>query len=64
MDARQIWRAAQGDLQLQMTRASYDTWVKDSRGLSYEDGALIVAVSSPYARQWLQHRLLGAIKRT
>ena len=47
-----------------MTRAGYDTWVKDSRGLSYEDGALIVAVSSPYARQWLQHRLLGAIKRT
>lgn len=64
MDARRIWRAAQGDLQLQMTRASYDTWLIDSHGLSYEDGTLVVAVSSPYTQQWLQHRLLGTIKRT
>lgn len=64
MGPRRIWQAAQGELQLQLTRATYETWVKDSYGLSYEDGSLIVAVENPYAKEWLENRLLGTIKRT
>ncbi|MBI2846119.1 MAG: chromosomal replication initiator protein DnaA, partial [Chloroflexi bacterium] len=64
MGPRRIWQAAQGELQLQLTRATYETWVKDSHGLSYEDGTLIVAVENLYAKEWLETRLLGTIKRT
>lgn len=64
MGPRRIWQAAQGELQLQLTRATYETWVRDSYGLSYEDGTLVVAVENPYAKDWLENRLLGTIKRT
>ncbi len=47
-----------------MTQATYDTWLRDSRLLRYEDGTFIVAVKSGYAKDWLETRLLPTIKRT
>ncbi len=64
VDAHRIWQAAQGELQLQMTRATYDTWLKGTVAVSYEDGLLIVGTENPYAKEWLENRLLGTIKRT
>jgi len=64
MNADQIWRAALGELQLQMTRPTFDTWLKNTRAISYEDGTLIVGVHSAYAKDWLENRLLSIIKRT
>lgn len=64
VDAHRIWQVAQGELQLQMTRATYDTWLKGTFAVSYEDGLLIVGTESPYAKEWLENRLLGTIKRT
>lgn len=64
VDAHRTWQAAQGELQLQMTRATYDTWLKGTFAVSYEDGLLIVGTQNPYAKEWLENRLLGTIKRT
>jgi len=64
VDAHRIWQAAQGELQLQMTQATYDTWLKGTSAVSYEDGLLIVGTENPYAKEWLENRLLGTIKRT
>ena len=64
MNADQIWKAALGELQLQMTRPTFDTWLKNTRAISYEDGTLIVGVHSAYAKDWLDNRLLAIIKRT
>ncbi len=59
-----IWSAALGELQLQMTQATFDTWLRDSRLLKYEDGIFVIAVKNGYAKDWLEHRLLATIKRT
>jgi chromosomal replication initiator protein len=63
MDAQRIWGAALGQLQLEMPRATFDTWVRDSRLLTYEDGALVVGVQNAYARDWLEDRLQGMVQR-
>ncbi len=63
MKADQIWQAALGELQLQMTKATFDTWVKPTSVLSYEDGAFVIAVPNAYAQDWLQNRLLSTVKR-
>lgn len=62
--ANEIWQAALGELQLQMTRATFDTWLKYTRLVSYEDGTFIVAAHTTYAKEWLENRLLPQIKRT
>jgi len=64
MNTRQIWQAALGELQLQMPRANFDTWLKDTFILSHEDGVFVVAAPTPFAREWLANRLAGQIKRT
>jgi chromosomal replication initiator protein len=59
-----VWQSALGELQLQMTKATFDTWIKQTRVLAYEDGTFIISVQNGYAKDWLENRLLGSIKRT
>ncbi len=59
-----VWSAALGELQLQMTRATFNTWLRDSKLVRYEDGTFVIGVKSGYAKDWMEHRLLGTIKRT
>jgi len=59
-----IWRAVLGELQMQMPRATFETWVKNTSVVSYEDGAFVIGVPNTYAVEWLENRLAGAIKRS
>ncbi len=62
--AQKLWRAALGELQLQMTRATFDTWLRGSRVISCEGNTFTVYVRHAYAVAWLQNRLLPLIRRT
>ncbi len=68
-NANDIWHGTLGELQLQMTRATFDTWVRPTRALGWEDGhdgstpTLIVGVQSPYAKEWLEARLSMSVQR-
>ncbi len=64
MGAERSWQAALGQLQMEMPRAAYDTWVRDAEYLTYEDGTFVIGVKNAYARDWLQDRLLATVKRT
>ena len=62
MNAERIWQAALGQLQMEMPRAAFDTWVRDAEYLAYEDGEFIIGVQNAYARDWLEDRLLSKVK--
>jgi chromosomal replication initiator protein len=63
MKAEQAWQAALGQLQMEMPKASFDTWVKEAEFLSYEDGQFIIGVPNTYARDWLEGRLNSTTTR-
>lgn len=63
-EAQKQWQAALGELQLQMTRATFDTWLRGSRVIAHEDNRFTVHVRHAYAVDWLQNRLLPVIQRT
>lgn len=63
MKAEQAWQATVGQLQMDMPKAAYDTWVRDTECISYEDGTFIIGVQNAYARDWLESRLSSTIKR-
>jgi chromosomal replication initiator protein len=63
MKAEQAWQAALGQLQMEMPKAAYDTWVRNAEFISYEDGSFIVGVANAYARDWLQSRLQSTATR-
>lgn len=62
--ADKVWHTALGELQLQMTKATFDTWVKQTHVVAYEDGAFIIGVENGYAKDWLENRLHATIQRT
>jgi chromosomal replication initiator protein len=63
MNAEWHWQAALGQIQMEMPRAAFDTWVRDAEFLTYEDGTFVIGVRNAYARDWLQDRLLSTVKR-
>jgi len=63
MDAYQLWQATLGQLQLQLERPTFDTWVRDTRALSYEDGVLVVGVHNVFAQSYLEGRMYGDIQK-
>jgi chromosomal replication initiator protein len=63
MKADQAWQAAIGQLQMEMPKAAFDTWVRDTELVSYEDGSFIIGVQNAYARDWLQSRLSSTVTR-
>ncbi len=63
MKAEKAWQAAVGQLEMEMPKAAFDTWVKDARFITYEDGDFVIGVKNAYARDWLDSRLSSTIAR-
>jgi hypothetical protein len=63
MNAEQAWQSVLGQLQMDMPRASFDSWVRDTRPASYQNGVLTITVRNAYARDWLESRLTSTVNR-
>jgi chromosomal replication initiator protein len=63
MNAQQAWQAALGQLQMEMSKAAFDTWVRSSELVSYKDNIFTIGVPNAYARDWLESRLASTITR-
>ena len=59
----QAWQAALGQLEMEMPKAAFDTWVRETEMLAYEDGSFMIGVHNAYARDWLQSRLSSKVTR-
>ena len=63
MKPDQAWQAALGQLEMEMSKAAFDTWVRDAELLAYEDGSFMIGVQNAYARDWLHSRLSSKVTR-
>lgn len=63
MEGKQAWQVALGQLQLEMPKAAFDTWVRDAELISVSDNIFQVGVHNAYARDWLDSRLKSTITK-
>ncbi|HEY9086901.1 MAG TPA: chromosomal replication initiator protein DnaA [Anaerolineaceae bacterium] len=63
MNAQQAWQATLGQLQMEMSKASYDTWVRSAELIGHGDDTFTVGVQNAYARDWLESRLSSTVIR-
>ena len=61
---KDAWLATLGQLQLQLNRSTFDTWLKGSEVLAYEDGEFVIRVRHAYAKDWLDKHLKSQIVQT
>lgn len=64
MNPEHAWKATLGELELQMTKATFNTWLKDTFLVSCEDNIYTIGVRNAYAKDWLENRLCDTILRT
>ncbi len=64
LSPQEAWEVARSQLRLQMSKGTYDTWVRDTVFVAHEDGAFVIGVPNAYAKDWLSMRLRPLIKRT
>ncbi len=63
MNPQEAWNKAYSQLEIQLDRASFDTWLRAAAFLGYADGVYTVGVPNSYARDMLQHRLYRDVRR-
>ncbi len=63
MNASQAWQATLGQLQMEMSKAAFETWVRDSQLISHEADTFTVGVHNAYACDWLKNRLSSTVTR-
>ena len=64
MDAKQVWRAALGELQVSLSPANYETWVRDTQLIDVDDQKFKIAVPNGFAKDWLETRYRSLISQT
>src|SRR3990170_8840608 len=62
--ATRVWDTALGQLQLQVTRPNFDTWLKDTVGLRSENGSFIIGTPSDFVSEWLSAKMGPVIAKT
>src|SRR4051794_17849763 len=64
MDAKQVWRAALGELQVSLSPANFETWLRDTRLIDVDEQRFRIAVPNGFAKDWLESRYRSLISQT
>jgi len=62
--ANETWLKALGELQTQVSRANFNTWLRNSHGVSLQNGVFVVGTPSAFVAEWLTKRLHTLVKKT
>ena len=60
-DAATTWAAALGQLQLSVNKANFDTWLRETVGLRFDDEIFVVGTNNDFTREWLDIRMRKVI---
>lgn len=63
MNPQQAWQAALGQLQMDMSKAAFDTWVRNTELVTFQNSNFKIGVQNAYARDWLESRLSDTVVR-
>ena len=62
--ARDIWERALGELQIQVSKANFNTWLSGSQGISYQDNVFVVGAPNIFVAECLSKRFHSLIRKS
>ncbi len=62
--AQEIWEAALGELQLQVSKSNYKTWLVKTVGLNFQDGRFLIGVPNTFVAEYLEQNQRSLIEKT
>ena len=64
MDLHELWKAALGEIGLQISKANYKTWLANTSIVDKKNGVVIVAVPNSFTKEWLENKYHKFILRS
>src|SRR3989344_4762305 len=66
MDLNQFWQTTLSEIELQISRPNFATWLKNSQLLDKKDGIALIALPNHFAKNWVENKyhkvILGALR--
>lgn len=66
-DAKQLWDGVLMEMELELPKATFSTWFKDTFIMKYENGTVFLSVPNQFAKEWLfnkYHKIILRALRT
>ncbi len=64
MDLHELWKAALGEIGLQISKANYKTWLANTSIVDKKNGVVTIAVPNSFTREWLENKYHKFILRS
>ncbi len=66
MDLEQMWQSTLGEMQIQLSKAHFATWLKNSQLVEKKDDTVVVALPNNFTKSWVENKyqkhLLGIMR--
>ena len=66
MDLNQLWQLTLSEMEVQLSRANFATWLKNSQLIDNKDGVFFVALPNNFVKEWIennyQKNILGVLR--
>ena len=63
-NAKDVWRTALGELELQVTKPYFETYLKSTSGMSLEGDRFAVAAPNSFVTEWLRLKMKPRVEET
>jgi chromosomal replication initiator protein len=61
--AQQVWEAALGELQVQVNKPNYRTWLSKTHGIGYEKDKFVIGVPNTFVSEYLERNQRSLIEK-
>jgi chromosomal replication initiator protein len=61
---QELWEQVLTTIQMQVSKPSYETWLKATEAIDFKDDTLFIAVPHDFAREWLDNHYAKLIRAT
>lgn len=66
MNLEELWQLTLNEMEVQLSRANFATWLKNSRLVEKKEGTLFVSLPNNFAKEWVENKyqknILGIIR--
>src|SRR5574337_800301 len=56
MEFEQVWQTALGEIEIQISKPNFATWLKNSQLLDKQDGTVLVGLPNTFAKEWVENK--------
>ena len=64
MDSKKLWESVLVDVEINVSKANFNTWFKDTFIYKLEDGVAYLSVPNAFVKQWMVDKYHGSILKS